>query len=500
MGRGGRGTNNKNMSVAIATRKKETTDWQAVRAGIASLGLQSYEVGGSIRNELLGQEPNDIDVCVVATNYEELLERCKKEGTALPLEVEGQKIGVRIKTPWTPEDGVEIALARKEVSTGEGHTDFSIYTSPDVAITEDLLRRDFTCNAIAQPILENGELGEPIDPTGGQADIKAGILRAVSDRTLVEDPLRVLRGMVRMSADGLVPDKNTKEQMLLQAKNLHPDGPLSAERIWKETSKMMRHEGAADALRFMRHADKAGTLFCQTFPELAPMVNFDQESNYHDLDVDEHCFRVLDRACREDMSEAVRWAALLHDAGKPASAWRGKDGKLHYYWNKKVPESKAHEIEGQKIAHDLLERLKAPKDLEAKVEILIRNHMFGLQNSIETRAPEKTARKARELILRVGRDNIDELVDLRRCDYGGKKELTPGWDKPINLLKEVIAREKKNPIEIKDLDISGHDIQAVGFQGREIGDVLRELQKRVLQDPTKNTSEQLKRWVKQMYN
>ena len=302
---------------------------------VARMGLhRAYEVGGAVRDGLRRlAEPfaaKDVDIAVVGNTFEELLALCRAEGSAAELVVARQRVGVRLTAPWTPREGVEFALARTEVSTGASRHQFAIDTHPGVTIEEDLARRDFTVNAIAREVGS----GALIDPFGGARDLRAGVLRTVSERSFPEDPLRVLRGLVRCARDELVPEPTTAAQMRAWAADprrylghavdeastgyrWYGDVPLSPERVYQELRKLLAARHAAHALRIARDTGVLAVLL----PELQDSIGFDQRSRYHDMTVDEHTFHVLDHACAVGAPETVRLAALLHDCGKPATAW-----------------------------------------------------------------------------------------------------------------------------------------------------------------------------------
>lgn len=484
-----------------AAASRTDGDWRAqVHRGVAELiagieGAEAWEVGGSLRDEILGLQPKDLDVCVVGVDYETLLARAKAVGAAKPLETAGQLIGVRLTAPWTPREGIELALARTESSTGPAHSDFAIAVDPGLSIDDDLGRRDFTCNAIARRITADGKLGEIKDPFGGVDDIRNGILRQAHERAIDEDPLRTLRGLVRIARDGLRPDEATAQAMKRNAAALRPDGPLSAERLFDELNKLLASPGAAGGLRTARQLG----LYEEIFPELAPTVGFEQRSRYHDLTVDEHCLRALDYACRNGAPLSVRWATLLHDAGKPQSAWEGSDGRLHYYANPADPESRAHEDVGAEIAGQLLRRLRADNQLRDEVRFLVAEHMFSEGRDFARRSETKKGIMARRFISRVGRDRAAKLLQLRRADTAGKHEQLPaGWDADIAAFEERVRAEWNWPLTLKELALDGHDVRRLGAEGPQIGKVLDELMHRIVCDPQMNQRERLLDWAESL--
>jgi len=460
------------------------------RQEIGALGLDAcYQVGGAVRDTLLGKEVADLDLCVVGHSTEQLREILSAAGRLEPLIVAERTVGYRFYPAWGPAAGLEFALARSESSTGPGHTDFAIATDPAVDILADLQRRDFTVNALAQEIYPDGSLGAVIDPGTGLADLENKILRMTSPEMIAEDPLRILRGLARLAVDDFTLEPATAEQFREHRAAIKQ---LSAERVFKELTKIINADHPASALRQARQLG----VYQEIFPELAATIGFDQESKYHDLTVDDHCLLALENASRFSAPEAVRWAALLHDSGKPASAWRGADGRLHYYRNPDDPNSRSHEDHGVEISGQILSRLRARQQLQEKVQLLIAEHMFTEDRSFGQRSAAKNARAARRMVARVGREHIDDLLLLRRCDLLAKGSSTDLGQLPD--LEQIIAVERQQPLTVSELAVNGHDLQALGLSGPGVGQALHELLQRVISEPEHNTRQQLLRWAEKI--
>ena len=184
--------------------------------------MKIYQVGGAVRDILMRQTPHDIDYVVVGATPAAMLAAGYKQ------------IKKDIPVFINPEDGREYALARRETKTGCRHDDFRFETSPDITLAEDLIRRDFTCNAIAR----DPQTGEIIDPYNGTADIHAKVLRHINAEHFVEDPLRVLR-LCRFTAQlDFTPAPETLElarQMTATGMLAH----LSGDRIRQELFKVI---------------------------------------------------------------------------------------------------------------------------------------------------------------------------------------------------------------------------------------------------------------------
>ena len=471
-----------------------------LRAACQRMGLEEvYEVGGCLRDELLGREPKDIDLSVVGVEADTLLERARREGRAEELVVADRLIGVRLRTEWTGKEGVELALARTEVSTGPAHTDFEIRPDPSVSIQEDLGRRDFTVNAMARDL----NTGEWADPYGGRADLEARLLRTVSEEAFRDDPLRILRGLARVSKDDLQVEAGTWTQMRTHAHRFRSPEPwdsssweLSAERVYDEYEKSLSGREAARAFGLARDLE----ILQATVPEWAEGVNFDQESKYHSLTVDQHQLLALQHAARMDAPLSVRWAALLHDMGKPQSAWRGEDGRLHFYSNPKLGKD-AHERIGARQTEAALRRLRAPRERIQGVGLLVTEHMYREDADFALAKPHKQQVRARRFIRRVGRENVPELLLLRRCDRAAKSPTATeaaGWDRDCRDFEAAVRRHWNDPLTTRELAVNGHDLLKLGLEGRQIGEAQRTLLDRVMLDPTHNQRERLLGWASKL--
>ena len=379
---------------------------------VRSLGFDAYVVGGAIRDELAGRESKDADFLVPGVDIPGLRDRLAEHGRTEELIVAGRPVGVR----FYPSDrrlrrrvpaGIELAPPRREVSTGPGRHDFEIVVDPDASVEQDLARRDFTINAMARHLAD----GAIVDPFGGRSDLEQRILRSVSAQSFAEDPLRLVRGLRFVSQLDLEPDEETVRQMREQASSVklvsgeRIGGGLAADGLG-ELSKLLLGAQPQKALRLARDTGVLAALL----PELERSIGFDQESAYHGLTVDEHTFGVVQAAAAAGMPLRVRLAALFHDAGKPYVAWRGGDGRLHYYARPgKSPRS--HEQVSAELARDALSRLRYPTDLRRRVVQIVRHHMLS---------PRGDAARARRLLARFGDDLLFDLLDHKEADLRGK--------------------------------------------------------------------------------
>jgi poly(A) polymerase/tRNA nucleotidyltransferase (CCA-adding enzyme) len=371
------------------------------------------------------------------------------------------------------------------VSTGPGRHDFEIVADPSLSVEDDMRRRDFTVNAMARRLATD----ELVDPVGGRADLEQGILRTVSPTSFAEDPLRLVRALRFVSQLGFEPDPSTVQQMRDEAESVRLvsgeriGGGLAADGLG-ELSKLLLGREPARALRLARDTG----VLVQMLPEFERAIGFDQESRYHDLTVDEHTFAVVQAAADAGYSLAVRLAALFHDLGKPHVAWRGHDGRLHYY-AKPGYSQHSHEQVGAELAGAALRRLRYPNAPRTRVVRIVRHHMFHV--------PGRDGVRARRFLAKHGDELAFELVDHKEADYRGKRG--PG-ESPVADIEKVehfrrtLRHERKSPHRLADLAVDGNDLIELGIPpGPELGRVLKELLDDVVEDPARNTRDELLR-------
>jgi tRNA nucleotidyltransferase (CCA-adding enzyme) len=460
--------------------------WKSVADYVHSLGLDAYLVGGAVRDELLGLTPRELDFVVPGVGHAELRVALEPHGKVEDLVVADQRVGVRL----LPRDkearalqpaGIEFTPPRVEVSTGPGRHDFEIVADREISLEQDMARRDFTINAIARRL----ETGELLDPLHGRDDLARGVLRTTSPTSFRDDPLRIVRGLRFVSQLDVDPDEDTVRQMREWAPRIDH---VSGERIggglaadgMGELSKLLLGRHPAKALRLARDTGVLPHLL----PELAPSIGFDQESRFHDLPLDEHVFRVVQAAADAGASLPVRLAALLHDAGKPESAWRGKDGRLHFYANEGLGR-RSHEEIGADLASQALSRLRYPARLRQQVRRLVREHMFGVPDA-------RNRAKARRFLQRHGDGTAFDLVAHKRADLLGKRDRTDETTEQelarLEAFRRTLAEELASPHRLDQLAVDGNDLIELGWTpGPPLGEALQHLLACVIGEPERNT-------------
>ena len=448
-----------------------------------------YRVGGSVRDELLLRRCKDNDYVVrglAASALERKLREAGAKTSLLRLRGNGPCIGVRAHVKGLGL--IEVCLPRTEVSTGDGRHDFEIVVDPNLPLTQDAERRDFTINALykqVSPELDAAEYIEDIsDPTGrGLYDLQHRFLNTTHPDSFRDDPLRILRALRFVSVLGYDLGENTLAQM---REHSHAVTGLTQKGVsgtaFDELCKLLMGRDVARALRLARDTGTLAVLL----PEIAPMLGFDQGSRYHDLTTDEHTFVALDTAALADAPLRVRLALLFHDSGKPKAAWTGEDGRKHYYakefgefdrgtWFK----TRDHEEVGAELWDAAAKRLNVPRALRNDVRTLVLDHM------VSTRSRVKPAKIGR-MRVKYGDELLKDLLLHRACDISGKGEGATVAD--IRRLGEMEAMRVDLaaggvPCDVKGLKIDGYDLQAEGVTGRDIGRVLAAVLDEVISQP-----------------
>ena len=455
--------------------------WETVSEYVRSLDLDAWEVGGAVRDDLLGIPHKDTDFVVPGVGYEELRAALVPHGRVEDLTVNGRHVGVRL----FPRDGavrmlapagIEFAPPRVEQSTGPGRHDFEIVADASIPLAEDMRRRDFTVNAIARSV----ETGEVLDPLDGRGDLERRVLRTTSPTSFRDDPLRIVRGLRLVSQLGFAPDEDTLRQMGEWAPQV---AYVSAERIggglaadgMGELSKLLLGAEPARALRLARDT---GVLVA-IVPEYTPAIGYDQASRYHELPLDEHHFQAVQAAADAGAPLAVRLALFVHDLGKPESAWRGDDGLLHYYANEELGK-RGHEDVGAEIASAVLGRLRYPTALRRRVRRIVQRHMF-----FPPRHPDPV--RARRFLARHGEELALDLLAHKEADLRGKGTEPEDDLALLAAFRDLVVAEREQPHRLHDLVITGDDLLALGYRpGPVIGETLERLLHEVVGDPSLN--------------
>lgn len=422
---------------------------------LENAGFAAYAVGGCVRDSLLGLTPHDFDLCTCATP-----EQVQGVFHDHRLVLAGEKHGT--VTVVLDSQLVEITTFRVEGGYQDNrHPDWVKFVP---TVEEDLSRRDFTVNAMAYSPKRGFA-----DPFGGRDDLEKKILRAVGAPKLrfTEDSLRILRGLRFSVRYALSPERDTWEAMVSLAPLMEN---LARERVLDELCKLLPLVDARELQIF-------APILCQVLPELAPMVGYQQHSRHHIYDLMEHTARAVESVPPQ---LHLRWAALLHDIGKPDTCVIDEAGEGHYH---------GHAQKSAQMADIALLRLKAPTALRKQVVDLISRHMSPLE-------PDKHL-----LRRRLGKYGIQEtwdLLALQKADYfaTGTKEAPGPFPEIAQIIEEIL--EEAACFSIRDLAINGNDLIELGFApGPKLGQCLEMLLRLVQEDAIPNEKEALLRKAKE---
>lgn len=421
-----------------------------------------YAVGGYVRNFLINETPSDDIDIAAGLNTEEIV----KAAGACGFKVVAEYKRTGTVVIFDGERKYEYTRFRTD-SYARGGSHEPIETEFTDDITLDAKRRDFKCNAVYYDIKQ----GEIVDPLGGVTDIKNKMLDTVVEPKAVfmSDGLRLMR-LCRFAAElNFTPTDSVLEGAKEYAENIRDIAP---ERVYDELKKILAADkkypfsnpkGHYTGIKILQ---KIG-VFDILFPELAAGRGMAQRADYHNYDVLEHTFRTVLYADME-----IRLAALLHDAGKP-------------YCRINFGKYKNHALEGERIARDILKRLKVDKRTTEKTAFLVKNHMFDLKNA----EPESALR----LFIVENRKYFVPLLKLKQADYSACKDdlsVCPTVERWTAVYEKM--KSDGTPFSLKELKITPADLTATGFRERYLGEELKRLFEYAVTTPKANDFETLK--------
>ena len=430
---------------------------------LTAAGFQAYAVGGCVRDSLLGTVPGDWDICT----------------SALPEETEACFSDLRVVETGLKHGTVTVIFqgVPYEITTFRSDGNYLDHRRPQQVnfvrtLKEDLLRRDFTINAMAV-----GLDGEIQDPFGGRQDLTDGIIRCVGDpdTRFTEDALRILRGLRFASRLGFSIAPETAAAM---ERNKNLLSYVSGERIYKELTGILIGTYAQSVL------EQYGGVLAAVLPEIQPSMGFLQRNPFHNRDVWQHTLEALGKSRPDPI---VRWALLLHDLGKPDCFTLDDRGIGHFY---------GHPQRSMELAEQILDRFHGDKKTRDTICLLVRDH--------DREAPA-TIKNARRWIARYGRDNVRLLLEVKRCDCLAHVD-TPKTRARYNNLMEMTrliqeCLETEQCFSVRDLPVKGGDVMALGVPaGPQVGRILDRLLDDVLDGVCPPEREALLERLKQVIN
>ncbi len=448
------------MSFSIPEPVREIAD------ALEKAGFEAYLVGGCVRDLLLQREPKDWDIATNATPPQ--IQKVFPESV---YENEFGTVGVK-----TGSEDLKLAIV--EVTTYRNEGRYTDKRHPDEVrfaktIEEDLSRRDFTVNAMALRLGEDSSASpqnDITDPFDGEVDLQKKIIRTVGDPNarFTEDALRLMRGARFATELDFTLQKETETAIKKHAGLLEA---IAKERVRDEFVKILMTPRAMQGIELLEELG----LLRHILPEIRNGIAVGQNL-HHIYTVWEHNLYSLDYAAKQGYDLVVRMASLLHDVGKPKSK-RG-EGKYSTFYG--------HEVVGARMALTALDRLKFPKEFTEKVAHLVRRHMFYYN------VGDVSPAGVRRFLVRVGPENIDDLLKVREADRigSGVKKAMPY---KLRHLLFMIEKVKHDPVSVKMLKVNGEDVMRIAGipPSPKIGGILGALLDEVLDDPEKNTQEYL---------
>lgn len=425
---------------------------------IKAAGFESFLVGGCVRDLMMDKEPKDFDITTNALPEQvlKIFKNAKYEndfGTVLiPLRNEANEL----------TDVIEVTTYRSEIGYSNRRHPDSI--SFETEIDKDLERRDFTVNALAY----NLETEELKDLFGGRKDIKAKIIRAVGEPVdrFKEDALRMMRAVRFTSQLGFSMEDKTKRGIIKMAGSLKF---ISKERIKDELIKILQSDRPSEGILLLQETK----LLQYILPELEQGVGVRQD-RHHIHPVFTHNVLALKHCPNKEWQ--VRLAALLHDIGKPKTS-KVINGVITFY---------NHEYVSARLTEKIMTRLKFSVNDKKRVVNLVKNHMFYYN------VGEVSAASVRRLIVKVGKENLQDLIDLRVADRLGSG-VPKAMPYKLRHLQYMLEKVQNDPISVKMLKVDGSDLMSVLKiePSPKVGALLDVLLAEVIEDPEKNTKEQL---------
>lgn len=459
-----------------------------IAEAVKEIGGRALLVGGSVRDEILGMPSKDFDLEIYGVEPDKLEALVQTFGR---VDSVGKAFGILKITDGNMD--IDVSIPRRDSKVHEGHRGFQVDTDPNMTIKEAGRRRDFTFNALSKDPLT----GDIFDPFGGVEDLRTRTLRVTDPELFKDDPLRIMRAGQFIGRFGLQADADSLRVIREMVETLKE---LPKERFREEWDKLLlKSERPSLALMALRDIGAIDELY----PELSALQNTQQEIEWHpEGDVWIHTLMVVDAAkevCRlerldKESSQAVMYAALCHDLGKPETT-TFSDGRLR---------SIGHEEAGKGPTARFLEKVGVSKDLIARVVPLVVNHLWpGTMYRDHLKKKEVSDGAFRRLAKRLAPATIAELTYVSEADNLGRGPFLDPDHKDQFLLPEPYAagkwvREQAQKLGVEKEPpkpiLQGRDLIQLGFKpGIEFGEVIKLSEQ--LRDDKNFTREQVLRLI-----
>ncbi len=437
-----------------------TKDVEFIIDRLEQNGYEGYIVGGCVRDSLLGLVPKDYDICT----------------DALPNEVKQCFLGFNVIDTGLKHGTVTVVLNATpyEITTYRTDGEYLDNRRPTNVtfvrnIKEDLMRRDFTVNAMAY----NQKVGV-VDLFDGKKHLEQKLISAVldPDTRFKEDGLRIIRGLRFASVYGFDIEQATSESML---KNKQLLNNISQERLNSELCKLLVGNNVEKILTDYRET------FSVIIPPIFEMFDFEQHNPHHIYDVYTHTVKAVSYSAP---IKEVRLALLFHDIGKPATFTQDQNGTGHFY---------RHAQQSEQLARTCLNKLKFDNKTKIAVLKLVKYHDANIIPDLKS---------VKRWLNKLGQQDFELLLEVKKADVLAQSEKELGARlHELQKLKQLIRQieTEKLCFNLKSLAVSGNDLIEIGVpKGREIGEVLQQVLKNVIDGNLKNDKQEILSFVKDM--
>ncbi len=428
-------------------------------------GFEAFLIGGSVRDFIMGLPIGDIDITTNATPTEvkevfsdfRVIETGIKHGTV---------------TVLIDNEPLEITTYRSESTYSDNRHPDSVTFSK--TLSDDVVRRDFTMNAIAFDFSDGF-----CDLVNGIDDIKNQTIRCIgnAETRFREDALRILRALRFSSVLGFTIEENTK-LAIHRCKDLLLN--ISAERIREEFVKLICGKNAYNVLQ------EFSDVISVFIPEIKPCINFKQQNRHHCYDVYTHILKSVEKSSPDVV---IRLALFFHDIAKPLVAHFDEKGEQHYY---------GHPKKSAEITEKILTRLRFDNDTKNKVVTLVTFHDSPIMVN-DSVSPDR--KRLKKIMSQIGAELIFPLVEIKYCDNSAQNpEYYRGdefYKETKNIINEIIT--EKECFSIRDLAINGNDLIKMGYDGKKIGTILKNVLELVINEKIENSVDAISSYVKGMF-
>ncbi|MBQ4513284.1 MAG: CCA tRNA nucleotidyltransferase [Anaerolineaceae bacterium] len=433
---------------------------------LENAGFPAYTVGGCVRDSLLNRVPKDWDITTSA-HPDRVRQIFRNEKISLDGLAHGTVVVYREEEPY------EITTFRKDGAyTDHRHPDSVCFVDD---IRDDLVRRDFTVNALAYSPKRG-----MVDLFHGQKDLENKLIRCIgeSKRRFTEDAFRMIRALRFSSVFEFTIEPETAEGIHALCPTLRD---ISGDRKRKELMKLLCGNGVGYILRSFPDA------FSVMIPEIKTMVGYDQNNRHHVYDLWEHTVRAVENTAPDPI---LRLTMLLHDTGKPATKTI-ENGECHF---------RGHPEVSARISQRVLEELSFDRATANRVMLLVENHDLLMQ--LNENKPDEIKSFLRRKLQTLGEENLRDIIRVNRADRIATGTRTiqqvDEWTQTVSAMLDELLTEKP-AFSKNDLALKGDDLKALGLYGAEIGKMQRLILAKIAEGYLKNDAEEIESFIKSQH-